>query len=210
MDPTEVVDNLVSELATVLESAAPPGPDAQAFVGKVIAELRLGQLTRNEKAPSAQAPKDALQPISDGIGKIGSERLRDAVEALWPHCPWIGADRFYPEPEHEHFSKKMWGAMIVGENDALFTAEQRYIVLLIVIAPNTTYPLHAHRIEEAYYVLAGQADWSHDGEAWTTLPPGSIFFNRSYEPHTMRTSDEPLIAMGFYLPPFGWEGGLIS
>ena len=92
----------------------------------------------------------------------------------------------------------------------MFNAQERYIALLILIDADTTYPLHAHRIEELYYILSGDAQWSHDGESWETVPPGSIFHNESYQPHTMRTSDEPLMAMGFYLPPFGWEGGLLE
>ena len=92
----------------------------------------------------------------------------------------------------------------------MFLAEDRYIALLFILFPNTTYPLHAHRIEELYVVLSGEADWSHDGESWTTLSPGSVFHNHSYQPHAIRAGREPLISMGLYLPPFGWENALVT
>lgn len=126
-----------------------------------------------------------------------------------PCSPGLGRTSSIPNPNTDISQKRYGGALLVGEDDALFIGERRYIALLIIIAPNTTYPLHAHRIEELYYVLSGNADWSHDGTVWTTLPPGSLFFNRSYEPHAIRSNDAPLIAMGLYLPPFGWEGGLL-
>ena len=58
-------------------------------------------------------------------------------------------------------------------------------------------------------MLSGSGDWSHDGENWQRLSPGAVFHNTSWQPHSMRSHDEPLLSMGLYLPPFGWEGGLV-
>lgn len=209
LDLTEIAEGLVGELATALEATAIREPGARAFAAKLVGELRAAGPRRNPSCPEGVAPTEAVRRIVEGFGRGTGNPIAEAICRLMPTFAWLQSVEFYPEPEHRHFAERLWGAIIVGQEDALFIAEERYIALLMVMEPNTTYPLHAHRIEELYYVLSGAADWSHDGETWTTLPPGSVFHNHSYQAHSMRMRSEPLIAMGFYLPPFGWEGGLL-
>ena len=117
--------------------------------------------------------------------------------------------RFWPEPEHQEFAERLWGAFLVGDEEAPFSAEDRYIALLMVMGPDVLYPLHSHRIEELYFILSGRGEWSHDGATWAALPPGASFFNPSWQPHAIRAAAQPVVSIGFYLPPFGWEGGLV-
>ena len=122
----------------------------------------------------------------------------------------MDATRFWPEEKYQNFTSKLSGAVLIGPDDAEFTADDKYIVLLGMMSPNTTYPLHQHKIRELYYVVSGYASWSHDAKQWEILPPGSVFFNRSHEPHAIRTDNQFLIFVSFYLPPFGWEGGMVE
>ena len=209
MDQTEIAERLIADLASGLRSVAAPEPDTRDYLDRLLAEMGATALRPNGAIPEGLLPTPELRSILESGEDWRSDPVLKAVKALTQRFSWIRADRFYREPEHRHFSERIWGGLIVGEADAPFSAEDRYIALLILLLPNTTYPLHAHRIEEAYYVLSGQADWSHDGRSWTRLSRGGLFHNRSWEPHAIRTSDEPMIAMGLYLPPFGWEGGLL-
>lgn len=58
-------------------------------------------------------------------------------------------------------------------------------------------------------MLHGTGDWSHDGKFRHELAPGAVFHNLSWQAHSMRSGDQPLMAPGLYLPPFGGEGGLL-
>ena len=200
---------LMQALATAIDRAPNLEASSRAFADRLVAALGTAQLSPNAAADDTdQPPAQCWQQIMDQ--SIGAGPLLQAVQDLDPIRRWIRAVDFYPEPEHGYFAEHVWGALIAGEQDALVNTNERYIALLIVIEPHTHYPLHAHRIEELYFTITGQAEWSHDGKLWEAVPPGSVFHNASWQPHTMRTGDEPLLAMGLYLPPFGWEGGLVG
>ncbi len=201
---------LIESFADGLAAATIREPGAEDFARGLVAEMRAAPLSANLPLPVGVPPAEDLRVAFSQGGPAIDETVFAAVRELLPLCSWFRSEQFYPEPEHRHFAEKIWGTLLVGEQDALFTAEDRYIALLMVIESGVTYPLHAHRIEELYYVIAGDADWSHDGRGWSRLAPGATFFNRSYETHTIRANDHPMIAVGFYLPPFGWEGGLVA
>ena len=200
---------LERELASALQSAKPVQSDAQTFLESLHSEMLLATLSQNKSQIRDISPSSELELIFGNMATETTLPVLEALHQLEPLCSWFRADRFYPEPKYKKFSENVWGALLAGQEDALFGTEDRYIALIIVIGPNTIYPLHAHRIEELYYVLSGSADWSHDGQNWTNLGSGSTFFNYSYQPHAIRTGARPLMAMGLYLPPFGWEGGLL-
>lgn len=199
----------MTDLAASLEAAKAPDAAAAAFVERLVPALRNLSLARNPERHETIRPDSEWERIFPPDGAWRDDPKMLALQELRAACRWFRAEEFYREPEHRHFSQAVWGSTIVAEQDALFDSGGACIALLIVIAPHVTYPLHAHRIEEAYFMLSGSGDWSHDGEHWQSLPPGSVFHNRSWQPHTMRSHDEPLLAMGLYLPPFGWEGGLL-
>ena len=201
---------IVDEHVIALKSVDNSDPVIDKFIELLTSEMQAAQLVRNILPPQNEGPSPEWRNFFNGATKQRFHRILDSIHNLDPLYSWIYADKFYPDPRHRYFSRTISGTMIFGEDDALFHTESRYIALLMVMNSNTIYPLHAHRIEELYLVLSGHAEWSHDGQNWTMLPPGSVFFNKSYQPHTMRTIDEPLMAMAFYLPPFGWEGGLIE
>ena len=139
------------------------------------------------------APTNSWQQMFQESGEWRSSLVLRCVHELGPLCTWFRAEQFNPDPEYRYFSGNVWGALIAGQDDAIFSTGDRYIALLIVIDPHTTYPLHAHRIEELYYILSGKASWSHNGKEWDALSPGSLFHNRSYQPHTIRTLEHPLM-----------------
>tara|TARA_B100000029_G_C17405995_1_gene898908 strand:+ start:464 stop:925 length:462 start_codon:yes stop_codon:yes gene_type:complete len=134
--------------------------------------------------------------------------LVDAIELIEPELCWIEGNHFWPEERYRYFANHMTGAMVFGEPGSPYMIEQRCIVLLHVQMPHAIYPLHEHRIPEAYYIVAGNNEWTHDGVVWERHQPGELFYNASWQPHAIRTGDEPSLSLDVYLPPFGWEGGL--
>lgn len=207
--PIASAKSFFRSLTAALAATEVRDPATESHVQGLVTAMRAARLTANPAAPAPVGPGAEWRQLFAASDGWRDDPLLAPVHALGQLYRWFSAEQFYPEPEHHHFSRRVWGTLIAGQQDALFDCQQRYIALLIVIAPQTTYPLHAHRIEETYFLLSGEADWSHYGEDWITLGPGSVFHNHSYQPHTIRSLDQPLLTLGLYLPPFGWEGGLL-
>ncbi|MGA9025775.1 MAG: dimethylsulfonioproprionate lyase family protein [Steroidobacteraceae bacterium] len=74
----------------------------------------------------------------------------------------------------------------------------------LLLGPATSYPRHHHQAEELYLPLAGLAAWQQGDDAWCERPPGTLIHHRSDEPHAMKTSAQPLLAL--YL----WRGEGLS
>jgi hypothetical protein len=65
----------------------------------------------------------------------------------------------------------------------------------LLLGPDTLYPRHRHRAEEIYLPLTGQAEWQQGDALWRSHRPGTVIHHRSEEPHAMRTTAEPLLAL---------------
>jgi len=74
---------------------------------------------------------------------------------------------------------------------------------LLLLGPETEYPLHAHRAEEAYVVLSGIAEWRRRRERTRHLP-GALIHHPPGVPHAMRTEAAPLLLL--YL----WRGAQLT
>lgn len=208
-DGVKAVRGLAERMSAALRSSGALRPEARDYLKAVIRELDSARLERNPQAAPATPPPELWKEA------VALERLRrtsaslEPIVALQPELAWFTGERFWPEEEHRHFATRLWGAYFVGREDAAFTAGERYLALLGLLGPHALYPLHQHRMEEAYLVLAGHADWSCDSEEWTALAPGAVFHVLAHEPHSIRTGDETLAFVSFYLPPFDWDGGLV-
>ena len=66
---------------------------------------------------------------------------------------------------------------------------------LLLLGPSLIYPPHRHEAEEVYVPLAGTAAWKRGNEPWHEQPPGTLIHHARHEPHAMRTTAEPLLAL---------------
>jgi Dimethlysulfonioproprionate lyase len=66
---------------------------------------------------------------------------------------------------------------------------------LLLLGPNLIYPPHRHEAEEIYVPLAGTAAWKRGTKPWHEQPPGTLIHHARHEPHAMRTTTEPLLAL---------------
>ncbi|MEZ5775963.1 MAG: dimethylsulfonioproprionate lyase family protein [Hyphomicrobiaceae bacterium] len=202
------VEKLLATLSGGLEKDSSAPSASSAFTRRLKRELDEAAIMANPDAPAPLAPPEEVRSVLQAM--CGDEVLQSCILRLTPALSWFSAERFYPEPEHRAFSRNIWGATIIGQEDAPFTASDRFIALLMLIMPDTLYPRHAHRIEELYFVIAGEGEWSHADNEWVHLKAGGTFFNQSSQPHAIRTVGSAALAIGLYLPPFGWEGGLVG
>lgn len=75
---------------------------------------------------------------------------------------------------------------------------------LLVLAPDTFYPPHAHPAEEIYHVISGASEWQQGDRPAVVREPGARVQHASAEAHSMCTGAEALLAL--YL----WRGDLQS
>ncbi len=74
----------------------------------------------------------------------------------------------------------------------------------LYLAPQTYYPPHAHPAEEIYHLIAGPSIWQQGDQPGTECGAGSRIVHRSGVAHSMRSGDQPMLAL--YL----WRGDLSS
>jgi len=72
---------------------------------------------------------------------------------------------------------------------------------LLLLGPETEYPMHRHEAEEVYIPLTVGTDWKRGEEGWIRRKPGLPIYHGTWIPHGMRTGSAPLMAL--YL----WHGG---
>lgn len=72
---------------------------------------------------------------------------------------------------------------------------------VLLLGPEVEYPSHSHEAVELYLPLAGTALWKRGTGEFRAVAPGEAIRHESWEPHTMRTQSEPLVAS------YVWRGG---
>ena len=115
-----------------------------------------------------------------------------AVDAVLPELSWLyGYDKV-----PRGLAQKYAYAEIAGPQGPVLT--QDVILGLVLFAPGTTYPAHAHDgLTESYYTLSGSVSENDDG----VFAPGSLIFNPPGRTHRITTGDaEPTLLS------YAWEG----
>ena len=70
-----------------------------------------------------------------------------------------------------------------------------------IYGPNIEYPVHRHRPEEIYVLLAGAAEYTFGNADSIRKTAGDVVFMKSNTPHGFRTAEQALVV--YYL----WQGG---
>jgi mannose-6-phosphate isomerase-like protein (cupin superfamily) len=135
------------------------------------------------------------------LGAAGPEsRIAAELAKLAPRLRWTYG--YPPDPRYPGLERRIAFTEVLG-NGAIWPSE-RMLLGFTLIAPNTTYPAHAHPAIELYLVVAGAAAW-RVGEAPAEIrQPGSVIVRASSPSHAMTTGAEPLLAL------FTWRGDLAT
>lgn len=140
-------------------------------------------------------------PITEFIGdalKHGAPTTRLLLEAAAPALPLLPWKYNYaPRADLPDAGRKMAWGEIVGPEAPLVS--DRFCLGFTLIAPHSFYPRHRHPATELYFVLAGTAEWTL-GDDTGKRPPGTFVLHPSGAAHSMRTFDEPLLAL------YTWNG----
>ncbi len=71
----------------------------------------------------------------------------------------------------------------------------------LMLGPDIEYPMHSHEAEEVYVPMDSQTLWMQGDDPWVLRPSGVPLYHKSWQPHGMRTTSAPLLAL--YL----WRAG---
>ena len=124
-------------------------------------------------------------------GEAAGVDLLHSIRLAAPHMAWRQS---YSEREiGAGFLDRYAWTELVGLHGPL--PSDRLACGILLLGPATHYPAHFHEAEEVYVPLSGYAEWQRGDGEWRERAPGSVILHASHEPHAMRTSDDPLIAV---------------
>ncbi len=128
-----------------------------------------------------------------------------------PYGNWTSGTNAYPnEPGMEAFTADYAFMSISGSArwaQGCYAVSDKVGISYTVQGPNVTYPDHAHKAIEIYYVISGKALWKRGGEPWIERYPGDVILHTAGMRHAMKTADEPLVSMAVWISDI--ESGLV-
>lgn len=186
------IDHLIEESKRFLNGRAQInddiGQEAAKFVMREIPPS-IGTFEKSD-SPLIRWLKEAIQ-----FGSSETEYLLKALKPVLPFLPW--KYNYEPRPDMPDLGSRMgWGEILGPE--APFR-DEHFCYGFTLLGKNTFYPAHYHPATELYVVLSGHAEWTLDGVT-TVRHPGEFVLHPSNRIHSMRTTEEPLLAL------YTWSG----
>ena len=148
-----------------------------------------------------EAPSRRVMPRSLPVLKYASvlksqtpHWARSVTEELFRLGPSLHWGQSYPASAVGAQFLENYGWTEVAGLHGPIPSEQVAIGFLM-LGPATLYPRHRHEAEEIYVPVSGAAAWQGGDGIWREKPPGAVIVHERNEPHAMRTSSEPLLAL---------------
>ena len=146
-------------------------------------------LTPQEVTPH-HIPAADLMMQDKGLFSDVFPAYRDALVNAGPIAQW--RETYKGAPISQAFLDRFACYEILGVDAPFATTEMRSFV--VYQPPGLYYPWHHHPAEELYVVIAGEAEFSIEGEDPRTLRSGDTIFHRSNVPHALTTHEHPVMA----------------
>jgi quercetin dioxygenase-like cupin family protein len=146
---------------------------------------------------TAAAFHDHSALLATALTAAGPNPIARALAELRDPLPWHY--HYAPRDDAPDLAARVAFAELIGPRAPLTAPACR--VGFTLMAPHTFYPLHNHPAVELYLVIAGTAEWIAP-PAQRLVPPGDLILHTSNQPHAMRTSHEPLLAL------YAWSGDI--
>jgi len=199
----------LESLGQALGAAADVTHDAAAAAG-IRRLAHLGRSIAPVTAAVPEKPSTELLPVGrfwdEAIARASGagSSLAGIVDRLAPHFSWTQNPNYRREPPSPGFLDRYGYAVIVGPEDGppALATDPRVAIGVLLLGPDTHYPLHSHPAVEVYYTLTEEGEWWRDPGPWRREPSGSAIHHVANIPHATRTGAHPLLAL--YL----WTGDL--
>jgi len=202
LDRDAAVRCFLGGLAATLEVAA----DVATPSGGEVADF--ARLVRAVHAASAgdDRPPERLTVCRTWNAALEAARgpLVEPLAALTRWLSWTQNPNYRRHPPDPSFLDNYGYAVIAGPVDgppALAHASDVALGVLL-LAPSTHYPLHAHPAVELYVTLTSDGEWWRDEGPWRSEAAGAVIHHASGVPHAMRAGMTLLLAL------YVWRGTL--
>ncbi|MBC6439752.1 MAG: cupin domain-containing protein [Rhodospirillales bacterium] len=167
------------------------------------ARTRLEGLSFTSASKRPPHPMVARELESAAVRHADARKVHHALIDASPFLTWNGAERVYGrEPGMEAFCASYAFAALaapaswVGDGGA---ASSTVGLSFTVQGPGVTYPPHAHKAVELYYIIAGKGLWKCGDEPWIERYPGEVILHTAGMRHAMRTLDQPLVSLAIWI-----------
>jgi len=161
----------------------------------------LGESSRKaRRQPFTAAKSDYAALVQRVLENARHSPVADVAAHLLPvhsSLPWVY--HYTPRSTEEDLSDRIAFAELIGPDGPMQTPNCR--IGFTVMAERTMYPMHRHPAVELYLVISGLAQWQTP-RSNRFVPPGEFVLHGANEPHSMRTFDEPLLAL------WSWSGDI--
>lgn len=160
-------------------------------------------LTRTQPAHPARVP---VQDSCEAELQTYAEQcpLARALAELMPSIHLTRSPSYVAAPPSPDFADNYGYGVICGPDDgppALLNDPQISFGLML-LGPETHYPLHSHPADEIYYTVTGPSSWRVAQEPWSPRKAGEIIHHPSWIPHATLAADRPLVLL------YVWQGDL--
>lgn len=194
------LEALLEATRSIVNHAATSAPHADLFAAM---RVRLGEpSTRNTPDRRSlpvvdqwlgRAVANATGPwrhVADLVGRTADQLQWCMAYADLPSTPELDSYR-------DHYSFAALACPIGQRAEPVFVIDD-VLVGLSIQAPHVDYPHHHHAPAELYAIISGTAQWQVGDQPWSTKRPGDLIVHRPNESHSMRTTDEPLLALAVW------------
>jgi quercetin dioxygenase-like cupin family protein len=185
-DPTREVSlgrDLLEKIPALLKSLRAPRLDP------FLAEWP-GEATSRRVTPRS-LPVLRYAPVFESKTPPWARSVTDELLRLAPSLQW---GQSYPASAvGAQFLENYGWTEVAGLHGPI--PSEHVAIGFLMLGPATRYPRHRHEAEEIYVPLSGTAAWQGGDGIWRNEPPGAVIVHGRNEPHAMRTSSEPLLAL---------------
>jgi len=200
----------VGDQGTPMSESNPEGTgyEADSFASALVARARalLGALqdtaldaflTDWPAKPRWRSVVPSTLPVMHQLREVMSSApalSADLISELCRVAPRMAWRQSYNVPDVDRAFLRNYGwSELVGLHGEL--ASTRLACGFLLLGTATHYPRHRHEAQEIYVPLSGTASWQQGDGIWREKQPGTVIHHASDEPHAMRTSTQPLLAI---------------
>lgn len=149
-----------------------------------------------DNAIAGSLPDHMTGDLDEAIRGMVDANLAAALAPVARELAWTHGDRVLPSGFH----MQRCFVELAGPDGMIPDPAIRFGFYLQ--QAGSFYASHSHEAVEHYLPVSGTALWQRGDGAFVARPPGELITHASFEPHAMRTLDEPLLALWI------WTGNL--
>ncbi|MGE8067987.1 dimethylsulfonioproprionate lyase family protein [Pseudomonas sp. NPDC089569] len=160
-------------------------------------------LTTLQNVPVARVPVQT-QCEAELQAYVGDNALAKALSDLMPALHLTRSKTYLAAPPSANFADNYGYSVICGPDSGppALMKDAEISFGLMLLGPDTHYPLHSHPADEIYYTVTGPSSWRTGDDAWSSRTTGEIIHHPSWITHATLAGDSPLVLL------YVWQGDL--